>query len=113
MSNETPQKKLTLEDPVGKEALDKLAELEAAEINAALQVLALRREEVTLLAASGRVDADRQKLFQKLLIERGLAPNTAASIDPATGKLTVLRQAPQPVQAAPAPAAPPPPNGHT
>jgi hypothetical protein len=114
MSNEAPQKKLTLEDPVGKEALDKLAELEAAEINAAMQVLALRQEEVKLLAASARVDQDRQKLFQKLLIERGLAPNTPASIDPGTGKITVLRQPgppqpqPQPAQAAPEA---PPPNG--
>jgi len=108
MSNES-NAKLTLEDPVGKEALDKLAELEAAEINTALQVLALRQEEVKLLAASHRIDADRQKLFQRLLIERGLAPNTAASIDPATGKITVLKQPgpPQPVPAQAAPLAPP------
>lgn len=109
MSNEAP-KKLTPNDPIGKEALDKLAELESAEINTALNLKALRQEEIKLLAADRRIEDERQKLFQKILMDRGLAPNTPAQIDPATGKIILMKNTP-PVQgpsAAPAQAAPSP-----
>lgn len=86
-----PQKRLTLDDPVGKEALDKLAELETTEINAALQLMAVKQEEVKLLAVGRRVEDERHRLFEKLLMERGLAPNTPATIDSTTGKITLVR----------------------
>lgn len=124
MANE-PAKKLNLNDPIGKEALDKLAELEAAEVNTALNIKALRQEEIKLLAADRRIQDERTRLFQKLLMDRGLAPNTPAQIDRETGRIVPMPQQPveqveQPgAQAAPpappppppAPPEPPPPNG--
>jgi hypothetical protein len=113
MANENPQpaqKRLTLDDPVGKEALDKLAELEQAEVNAAMQLLALEQEKVKLLAVGRRVDDERHKVFEKLLMERGLAPNAPATIDATTGKISLVK-VPGP-QAQPAPT-PPPPNGQS
>lgn len=88
---QAPQKRLTLDDPVGKEALDKLAELETTEINTALQLMAIKQEEVKLLAVGRRVEDERHRIFEKLLIDRGLAPNTPATIDSTTGKITVVR----------------------
>jgi hypothetical protein len=94
MANEAPaqqQKRLTLDDPVGKESLDKLAELETTEINTALQLMAIKQEEVKLLAVGRRIEDERHRLFEKLLIDRGLAPNTPATIDSTSGKITVVR----------------------
>ncbi len=129
MANENvpPQKRLTLDDPVGKEALDKLGELEGAEVNASMQLMALEQEKVKILAAGRRIDEERHKIFEKLLMERGLAPNAPATIDSTTGKITLVQppkfSVPQPpppqapVAAAPPPAPPPapapPPNGQS
>jgi hypothetical protein len=96
MSNE-PQsatKRLTIDDPVGKETLDKLAELETGEINTSLQLMALKQEEVRLLAVGRKIDDERHRIFERLLMERGLAPNNQATIDSATGKITLVRPAP-------------------
>ncbi len=93
-----PEKRLSLEDPVGKETLDKLAELETTEINTALQLMAIKQEEVKLGAVGRRIEDERQRIFQKLLMERGLAPNTPATIDSTSGKITVVRP-PQGMQA--------------
>jgi hypothetical protein len=101
MANESTsnQKKLTLDDPIGKEALDKLADLETAEINASLQLMGMEQEKIKLLAAGRRIEDERHRLFEKLLMERGLPPGTAATIDSTTGKMTLV----------PHPGAPPPP----
>lgn len=107
MSNESQQKRLTMDDPVGKEVLGKLAELEQAELNAAMQLMALEQEKVKLLAVARRVEDERHKVFEKILMERGLAPTAPATIDSTTGKLTLVKPAnapPQPqVVAAPVP----------
>jgi hypothetical protein len=106
MANETqqPQKRLTLDDPIGKEALEKLGELEQAEVNASLQLMAIKQEEVKLLAVGRRVDDERHRIFEKLLMERGLPPNAPATIDSTTGKISLVRP--------PGPPAPPGPVPH-
>ena len=118
-----PPKRLTMDDPVGKETLDKLAELEGAEVNSAMQLMALEQEKVKLLAVGRRVEDERHRIFEKLLMERGLAPNSPATIDSTTGKISLVRppqitvpQGPPPAQAqAPQqpPAAPSAPNGQS
>lgn len=109
MANENaPQpKRLTLEDPVGKDVLDKLADLEQTEVNACLQLMAIEQEKVKLLAVGRRVYDERSKIFEKLLMERGLAPNAPATIDSTTGKLTLVRP---PTIPQPPPPGPPPPG---
>jgi hypothetical protein len=113
MANEAqPQKRLTLDDPIGKEALEKLGELETAEVNAALQLMAIKQEEVKLLAVGRRVEDERHKIFERLLMERGFAPNAPATIDSTTGKITLVRPpgppgpVPHPTTASPAPSPP-------
>ncbi len=109
MANENAaQKRLTMDDPVGKEVLDKLAELESAEINASLQLMAIKQEEVKLLAAGRRIEDERHRIFEKLLIDRGMSPQAPATIDQTTGKISLVRPAQPPLQAqqAPAPQAP-------
>ncbi len=105
MPNENqPQKRLTMDDLVGKEALDKLSELENAEVNAALSLMALENEKVKLLAVSRRVEDERRRLFEKLLIERGLSPNVPATIDSTTGRMSLVRPHTPSSQEAPLPA---------
>jgi hypothetical protein len=111
MANENaPQRRLTLNDPVGKEAIDKLSELENAEVNAALQLMALEQDKVRILAVGRKILDERHRLFEKLLMDRGLAPNSGASIDIETGRLT-LTPVPVPFgQPRPQPVAPPSPE---
>lgn len=104
--NESNPKKLTIADPVGKDVLDKLEELEMSRANVGMNLLDLKQEEVKLLAAARRIDEERHRVFERVLMERGLAPNMISEIDIATGLLKVAAPpAAQPVQSAPAPAA--------
>ena len=107
MANETSQR-LTMDDPVGKEVLEKLAELESAEINAALSLMAMKQEEIKILAVARRVEDERLKIFEKILIDRGVAPNVPATIDQVTGKISLVRPAAQQAPQATPPAAPAP-----
>ena len=86
--NNASNRKLTLDDPVGADTLEKLRELEGVE--AAMQLMALEQTKIKLLAAGRRVEDERHRAFEKLLMERGLAPNTPATIDAGTGKITLV-----------------------
>lgn len=88
--NNASNRKLTLDDPVGADTLEKLRELEGVEIDAAMQLMALEQTKIKLLAAGRRVEDERHRAFEKLLMERGLAPNTPATIDAGTGKITLV-----------------------
>ncbi len=85
----TPRGRVTLEDPVGKKMLDRLAELEATETDAALKLMALKQEETKLVALGRHVEDERLRIFGKLLVDRGFQPDTPATIDAATGKITI------------------------
>lgn len=105
MSTESnPKVRLTVNDPVDKDTLARFAELERVYDNACRELMELKRHEVTLVATTSRVDAERTRLFEKVLIDRGLAPNTKIEIEGETGKLLIHtpQQAPQ---AQPAPQA--------
>jgi hypothetical protein len=115
MANENaqpPQKRLTLEDPAGKDVLDKLGELETLEVNASLQLLSIEQEKVRILAVGRRVLDERNRIFEKLLIDRGLAPSAPVSIDTATGKISLVKP-PQTSPQAPPVAQAPATNGQT
>jgi hypothetical protein len=87
-------KTVPVETPVQKESLDRLRDMEITRTRLGHQLIDLENEKISILAAARRIDDERNKLFQVLLMERGLAPNTPASIDPETGVLTVLQQKP-------------------
>lgn len=87
-------KTVPVETPVPKESLGRLRDLEVTRTRLGHQLIDLENEKISILATARRIDDERNKLFQVLLMERGLPPNTPASIDPETGVLTVLQQPP-------------------
>lgn len=84
---------LTPNDPVSPETLKKFEELDSARYELASRLLDLEQERVRLLAAAHQVDQQRQRLFEKVLLERGLDPATAVSINDKTGAINVLESA--------------------
>ena len=81
---------LTPNDPVSPEALKKFEELDGARYELGLRLLELEQERVRILAAAHQVDQQRQRLFEQVLVERGLQPGTPVSINEKTGEIKVL-----------------------
>lgn len=96
-------KKLSPSDPVDKVTRDKLDDLGGARLDIAEQLLDMDMKRVQLLVSVQRLDEERNKLFERVLMERGLPPNTAVQIDVQTGIIKVLR----PVKPEPEPKADP------
>jgi hypothetical protein len=86
-------KKLTLDDPVEPELLGKFGQLQQARMQCAERLLDLEQERVRVLRAAANVDAERQKLFEGLLLSRGLPPNFPVEIDGKTGKMNPIHGA--------------------
>ncbi len=95
------EKKLTPSDPVDTETRKRLEELSAARYELGERLLEIEQEKVRLLVAANRVDEERSRLFEKVLMERGLPPNTPIEIEAQTGALKVLRAPPPAAEAAP------------
>jgi len=86
MSNES-DRKLTINDPVDPDTLKRLADVHDARQQLALQLLEWEEEKVRLLVAARPLREERTKLFEKILIDRGLPPSFQVDIDLTTGKL--------------------------
>lgn len=95
------EKKLTPSDPVDSATRKRMEELAAARYEFGERLLEIEQEKVKLLVAANRVDEERGRLFEKVLMDRGLSPNTPIEIEAQTGNIRVLRQTP-PVEAPPA-----------
>ena len=89
MSEET--QKLTVNDPVDTETRKRLEELGGARYEVADKLLEMEQEKVKLLVAANRLDEERNRTFEKILLDRGLAPTTPIEIEAQTGNLRVLR----------------------
>ena len=85
-----PTKKLTVDDPVDLETLNQFNKLEAARYEIGNQLLSIEQERVRLLSAAHRVDEQRQRTFERVLVERGLAPSTQVEVDSTTGQLKLV-----------------------
>jgi len=92
MTEETKTPKLTLNDPIASETLERFTKLGEAQHNLALQLLRLEQNKIRLLAAAHQLDEQEQRLFEKVLVERGLPPTAQVEIDTKTGILRVLSQ---------------------
>jgi hypothetical protein len=92
------EKQLTVENPVSREVLAEFQGIRDAQIKLAEQNLLLDREKVRILAASNKLDQQHKRLFETILVDRGLAPDTPVELDASTGKLTLTAQAEQSVQ---------------
>jgi phosphoenolpyruvate-protein kinase (PTS system EI component) len=94
--------KLTIADPVAPETLAKFAELQTARLQAAERLLDLEQDKIRVLRAASSIDTERQKLFEEVLIARGLSPTAVVEINAQTGLITPVGSPPP----SPAPEAP-------
>jgi len=92
------QPRLTLEDPVTKEQMTQLAQLRDAKGMVAAQMLDLEQRKIQLLAAAKRIDEQNQRLFDGILVDRGLPPNTPVELDGPTGKLSLMQDPGHPAE---------------
>lgn len=90
MSNSVDEPKLTIDSPVPQETLVKFQQLQGARLQVAERFLDIENEKVRLLRAAANIELERSKLFEGLLVERGLAPNFPVEIDGATGLIKPL-----------------------
>jgi hypothetical protein len=67
-------------------------------LDVAERFLTLEQEKVKLLAAARRIDEEVQRVFEGLLLERGLSPDATVEIDGVTGSLKVLNSKEPPPQ---------------
>lgn len=93
MSNES-EKKLTVNDPVDATTMKHLAEVDETRKMLAAQLLDLEEEKIRLLVAARPLRDERDKVFQKILMDRGLPPDFPVDIDE-TGKLFPLKPIPK------------------
>lgn len=88
MSNQTPDmKRLTPADPVDKETLQRLGELQTARLQIADRLLDLEQEKVGLIVAARDVKREVDRTFEKILVDRGLPPSARVEIDGQTGRI--------------------------
>lgn len=82
-------KRLTLEDPVPPETFAALQQIQDAQVNIAMEMLHIEKRKVQLLAADKKLTDQNSRLFQAILVERGLPPTTVVELDARTGKVLV------------------------
>lgn len=83
-------KKLTPDDPVSAEILKKFSDLEEARNSVAIQLLMVEQSRIRFLAVAHQIDEQKQRLFEQILVERGLPPTAQVEINGKTGALRVL-----------------------
>lgn len=89
---EQEKKRLTVEDPVDEETRSRFTSLQDARLRVGDHLLNLELEKVKLIRSASAIDNERQKLFEKILIDRGLSPSQPVTIDSATGQIKVITQ---------------------
>lgn len=86
--------KLTPNDPVDDETMKRLSELHDARLKVADRVLDLEAEKIRLMVAVRQIDSEKNRTFEKILVDRGLPPGFPVNIDGTTGKLQLLAPVP-------------------
>jgi hypothetical protein len=92
MSTESEAKRKTISDPVGKETLDRLRELDNAQSDMGRRLLEVEQERMRILSGAHQLDTQKTRIFETILVERGLSPNARVSLDPETGILELIPQ---------------------
>jgi len=111
-AQESTEPRLTIKDPIDKDTLVRLRQIQEARLQVGSNILDVEQEKVRLMAMANRIDAEKTQMFDKILTERGLPPNLPIKIDAETGNVSPLQPqgpmpTPQPQAGAPAPAAAP------
>jgi hypothetical protein len=86
------KKRLTVDDPVDEETRGKFTSLQETRLRVGDRLLDIELEKIKLIRSASAIDNERQRLFEKVLIDRGLSPNQAVTIDSATGQIKVITQ---------------------
>lgn len=89
---EPEQKRLTIDDPVDAETRARFTALQDSRLRVGDRLLDIELERVKLIRSASAIDNERQKLFERVLIERGLSPNQPVSIDSETGQIKSITQ---------------------
>lgn len=84
-------KRLTISDPVDPTVLSQLENLDRVRVDLGSQLLDLEQQKVGILAAAHRVEQQRQRLFDTVLMERGLDPKTLVQVDSKTGSIALRK----------------------
>ncbi len=94
MSDATvPTNPLTVNDPVDFETMKQIEDLSGRWYDLGGQLLELEQRKVGLLVASKGIDQEKARIFNQILVSRGLPPNTPIEIEAETGKIVIVRQA--------------------
>lgn len=75
--------------PVDQETIAKLVGLHDKKSELALELLRIKEREILILAAASSVSLEIDRMHQRILTDRGLAPSTTVDVDPKTGALTL------------------------
>jgi hypothetical protein len=89
---EQEKKRLTVDDPVDEETRGKFSSLQDARLRTGDRLLDLELEKIQLIRSVSAIDNERQKLFERVLIERGLSPSQPVTIDSTTGQIKIITQ---------------------
>lgn len=87
------ERRLTINDPVSQETVQQLRQIQSAQADLGLELLRLEQRKIQLLAVAKKLDEQHLRVFQGILVERGVEPSTPAELDGVSGKIT-LKKAP-------------------
>lgn len=91
--NESNQPKLSIADPVDAETLRKFQQLQASRLQVAENLLNIEQDKIRLIRAASNIEAERQRLFEGVLLARGLPLNYPVEIDAKTGAMKPVEEA--------------------
>lgn len=106
--NESNQRQLTLDDPVEPANMEKFSRIRQTREQISNRMVQMELEKVRLLRAYSGLDTEEHRLFEEILLARGLSPTTPVEIIADTGKIRIQRDAAQLLQQQQAPASPSP-----
>ncbi len=86
MSDQAPRK-LTINDPVDRNTLSQIDELETAQNRLGRELLDLEQAKIRVLRSSASAETQLGKLFEKIRMDRGLSPDSSIMVDATTGKI--------------------------
>ncbi len=85
------ERRLTINDPVSPETVQQLRQIQSAQADLGLELLRLEQRRIQVLAVAKKLDEQHQRVFQGILVERGLDPTTPVELDGTSGKISMKK----------------------
>lgn len=92
--SDTNTKKLTVEDPVDAETLARIRELHDAEMSLGKRLLDMEMEKISIMVSTKTIQHENQRIFERILFERGLPADLPVEISAESGKIIPLQALP-------------------